>query len=40
MQIGVLPVCRGGWPVLLRQSYAFKMIAAGACCERARGEKD
>ena len=39
MRIGALPACRGGWPVLRRQRYAFKMIAAGACRESARGQK-
>ena len=38
MRIGALPACRGGWPVSLRQRYAFKMIAAGDCCKRARGQ--
>ena len=40
MRIGALPASRGGWPVLRRRGYAFKMIAAGACCESARGQKD
>ena len=38
MRIGALPACRGGWPVSLRRRDAFKMIAAGACYKRARGQ--
>ena len=40
MRIEALSACRGGWPMLLRQRDAFKMIAAGAFCESARGQKD
>ena len=40
MRIEALSACRGGWPMLLRQRDAFKMIAAGACCESARDQKD
>ena len=39
MRIGALPACRGGWPVSLRQRYAFKMIAAGAFYTSAGGQK-
>ena len=40
MRIEALSACRGGWPMLLRQRDAFKMIAAGACCESARDQKE
>ena len=40
MRIGAPPACRGVQPMLLRRCDAFKMIAAGAFCESARGQID
>ena len=39
MRIGALPACRGVQPMLLRGCDAFKMIAGGAYCTSAKGQK-